>query len=103
MLGTNPEAPIEPAQLQVVCDTAWRARRDGTLTLERYLHLGQSEDHENVAEQILDQRLLEELEQFESEEDFDLLSRLLPELHTARRSEERRVGKECRSRWSPYH
>ena len=25
-------------------------------------------------------------------------------LHTAlRRSEERRVGKECRSRWSPYH
>src|SRR2546422_10525326 len=23
--------------------------------------------------------------------------------HPARRSEERRVGKECRSRWSPYH
>src|SRR5256885_1386515 len=23
--------------------------------------------------------------------------------HTNRRSEERRVGKECRSRWSPYH
>ena len=22
---------------------------------------------------------------------------------TSRRSEERRVGKECRSRWSPYH
>src|SRR3712207_1265673 len=27
--------------------------------------------------------------------------RLLP--NTAGRSEERRVGKECRSRWSPYH
>src|SRR5256886_16275805 len=25
------------------------------------------------------------------------------ELARARRSEERRVGKECRSRWSPYH
>src|SRR2546422_6681037 len=25
------------------------------------------------------------------------------ELHIADRSEERRVGKECRSRWSPYH
>src|SRR3712207_8311229 len=25
------------------------------------------------------------------------------ELVDARRSEERRVGKECRSRWSPYH
>src|SRR5574344_1295924 len=24
-------------------------------------------------------------------------------LKSARRSEERRVGKECRSRWSPYH
>src|SRR3712207_7488589 len=24
-------------------------------------------------------------------------------LHTQDRSEERRVGKECRSRWSPYH
>ena len=23
--------------------------------------------------------------------------------HPSRRSEERRVGKECRSRWSPYH
>ena len=25
------------------------------------------------------------------------------EIRTAERSEERRVGKECRSRWSPYH
>ena len=24
-------------------------------------------------------------------------------LHSFTRSEERRVGKECRSRWSPYH
>ena len=24
-------------------------------------------------------------------------------IHRAARSEERRVGKECRSRWSPYH
>ena len=24
-------------------------------------------------------------------------------VNTAERSEERRVGKECRSRWSPYH
>src|SRR5207245_7820114 len=26
-----------------------------------------------------------------------------PEAHPCSRSEERRVGKECRSRWSPYH
>src|SRR3712207_7558777 len=28
---------------------------------------------------------------------------VLEELRFATRSEERRVGKECRSRWSPYH
>src|SRR5258708_32719155 len=27
----------------------------------------------------------------------------LPRTYEAYRSEERRVGKECRSRWSPYH
>ena len=27
----------------------------------------------------------------------------LDKSETSRRSEERRVGKECRSRWSPYH
>ena len=31
------------------------------------------------------------------------LCRILPDAEGARRSEERRVGKECRSRWSPYH
>src|SRR5712691_12729565 len=30
-------------------------------------------------------------------------SRRAPARHRSRRSEERRVGKECRSRWSPYH
>ena len=28
---------------------------------------------------------------------------LMPGFVNAHRSEERRVGKECRSRWSPYH
>src|SRR6266478_4585928 len=32
-----------------------------------------------------------------------LWTRLLGDLGFAKRSEERRVGKECRSRWSPYH
>ena len=31
-----------------------------------------------------------------------LLNEILP-LRIGKRSEERRVGKECRSRWSPYH
>src|SRR5258706_178292 len=45
------------------------------------------------------------------EESFDKLDRYLKELQhknqvneiQRKRSEERRVGKECRSRWSPYH
>src|SRR2546425_7322846 len=36
--------------------------------------------------------------------EFDQLIESLPEQYRApARSEERRVGKECRSRWSPYH
>ena len=35
-----------------------------------------------------------------SEEDFMKIQRIISLKH---RSEERRVGKECRSRWSPYH
>ena len=36
-----------------------------------------------------------------SQNKFDALSRKADE--KGNRSEERRVGKECRSRWSPYH
>ena len=42
------------------------------------------------------------MESFFDENDLDYA----PETHVTRmitRSEERRVGKECRSRWSPYH
>ena len=35
--------------------------------------------------------------------DQELLQAALNELPESFRSEERRVGKECRSRWSPYH
>ena len=33
----------------------------------------------------------------------NLIKRFLPRYNLTTRSEERRVGKECRSRWSPYH
>ena len=54
----------------------------------------------NVSE--LKERLLNLVDVFEEKES------LLTELDRAigdgdHRSEERRVGKECRSRWSPYH
>ena len=34
---------------------------------------------------------------------FEYIGRVIVDLQRASRSEERRVGKECRSRWSPYH
>ena len=34
---------------------------------------------------------------------FDVVYRIRRILKLRKRSEERRVGKECRSRWSPYH
>ena len=37
------------------------------------------------------------------EEGYGLNSEALRQLRAGGRSEERRVGKECRSRWSPYH
>src|SRR2546430_792623 len=38
----------------------------------------------------------------QGEQRYDLVLRYLPQYRNTR-SEERRVGKECRSRWSPYH
>ena len=37
------------------------------------------------------------------DEDMDQLVQSIKERGIITRSEERRVGKECRSRWSPYH
>ena len=39
----------------------------------------------------------------DTDEDMEYLAGKLVRLRIFDRSEERRVGKECRSRWSPYH
>ena len=39
----------------------------------------------------------------ETVDKFDVLVNVRGGGYTGQRSEERRVGKECRSRWSPYH
>src|SRR3712207_9070742 len=36
-------------------------------------------------------------------DDLNAFSKYMDGIHVTARSEERRVGKECRSRWSPYH
>ena len=51
---------------------------------------------DKICDQVSDAILDAMLEQ-------DPMSRVACETLTNTRSEERRVGKECRSRWSPYH
>ena len=52
----------------------------------------------SCSESFLDENLTTQYstDRFKTQEGLD-------ELVTGARSEERRVGKECRSRWSPYH
>jgi len=72
---------IEPAQLQIVCDTLWRRSASFPLTLEQYKALGEGTSGEIVAQQILDRRLVQEFEGFDRPQ-LELLSALLPELRT---------------------
>ena len=68
---------VEPAQLQIVCDTLWGKRSDDGLTLGAYLALGQSDGETTVAEQIVSDRLTEEFRSYDSRSDLELIERLL--------------------------
>lgn len=74
---------VEPARLQIVCDTLWRAT-PGKLTIEMedYQKLGDKTSTEKIATQVLFQRLEEEFERLESERELQLLYALLPMLRT---------------------
>ena len=67
-----------------------------TTLVDQLLKLsGTLEDREQISERAMDSNALER------ERGITILAK-----NTAinyKRSEERRVGKECRSRWSPYH
>src|SRR2546425_3191367 len=55
-----------------------------------------------VIEQTIREKLPEEFQRSEFLVEHGMLD-FIVERREMRRSEERRVGKECRSRWSPYH
>ena len=76
------EDRVEPAQLQIVCDTLWRRAQDGRVTLADYVALGERRGAGTIAERILRQRLEEEFEKVESRERLELLADLLPRLRT---------------------
>ena len=63
-----------------------------------------------VSERLLATKRLSSLSEGSTEELLEYIQLLDPQkiltkqsLSNSGRSEERRVGKECRSRWSPYH
>src|SRR5438445_7236620 len=60
--------------------------------------------HEKVYDIDTKEKLLDLISAKEARENFlEFIYDHLAELEKWQRSEERRVGKECRSRWSPYH
>src|SRR2546430_10018509 len=74
--------------------------------LETYIHLAQEETNPQQREDLLKEldRELGAADIYVSDlETKTLLSGESDHLNAIMRSEERRVGKECRSRWSPYH
>jgi hypothetical protein len=77
---------IEPAQLQIVCDSLWQEQADGRMTLARYRALGEPRDGLNIAGQILNRRLQREFGRIQSREELQLLEKLLPALRTERRT-----------------
>jgi hypothetical protein len=78
---------IEPAQLQIVCDTLWRHRQNGRITLDQYRKLDTGQERTvSIARQVLFQRLEEQFDEIEDKQELDLLARLLPELCTQKRT-----------------
>src|SRR2546422_5500498 len=106
-------AALAPHELEEVADRAARLQayvmaRAGDKKEERFngmllVHTTQPEAAQRVIEELLQVqarrwRLAEIVPAERGRSSLEYLIRLRDE-----RSEERRVGKECRSRWSPYH
>src|SRR2546422_9464830 len=66
-------------------------------------HQRQAAGQVSVANAITSLRLCSTLDWTQYFENVSLIEQVLQRDPAGVRSEERRVGKECRSRWSPYH
>lgn len=78
------DGAIEPAQLQIVCDTLWRRRTGKRITLKDYRRLAGGGRAVNIARQVLFERLEDEFENIERRDQLKLLEALLPLLKTER-------------------
>lgn len=73
---------VEPAQLQIICDTLWQKTEGERITLGDYLRLGDPRSTEKITRQVLFRRLEEEFEKIQDERQLQLLYALLPKLRT---------------------
>jgi hypothetical protein len=92
------DGKVEPAQLQIVCDTLWRswvsgrAGRNGSrrrIDEEDYLALA-PDSEPDVAQYVWSRRLQQTFELIQTREELDLLQRLLPLLRTERNTKQPR-------------
>ena len=96
------------SQSMVDCYTAMMAdeslANEAKSTMEEEFMLGSNGGEGNIGSQYLSLWKIEDLMQLNKEYQIQkYLSKKSLVIGTDGRSEERRVGKECRSRWSPYH
>ena len=92
------------AGTEVVSDIIFLQKRDRPIDHEPdWVQLGKTEDGFAINQYFVDhpEMVLGELTTESTQYGHDLT--VAPIEGTSLRSEERRVGKECRSRWSPYH
>ena len=71
--------------------------------LKKHLYQGHSFDSEHMAKELGDVAWYLAISADAIGYDLETIFQMNIDKLRARRSEERRVGKECRSRWSPYH
>jgi hypothetical protein len=86
---TNVDDEIEPAQLQIICDSIWRNKAEDTrITLDDYRRLDlkyaprRKRPGATISQNVLTGRLVEAFEKLNSASELNLLSRLLPQLAT---------------------
>src|SRR2546430_14782503 len=84
-------------QIEAVQSIDLRPEVDGRI-VEILIREGQEVDQGTPLFKVDDAQLKAQVAQLEAQRDLAQQA-----LARAKRSEERRVGKECRSRWSPYH
>ena len=94
------DTDVKQKNIKKECEELWAKNKYYVLSKSHkaYLEIREYLKEKEVDILFLNEKMQKVREIKESKKDFSNAI-----LHVLCRSEERRVGKECRSRWSPYH